>query len=190
MKTRTGFISNSSSSNFILRDTNNVLQVARRMIKVISDDKNKKLEKFDKLIEDNRDILSIDMPVTFISCNYDTYIYTLGPNLKIETCNNTNWDEALAPYYLTGNEDENTKPDCYFWQLDVDLLVKEIPYAESVFCKEHFLSSHFIFDEHTKMCPKCYLKIKDHKTFTQLNNTPTLPYIGKNIRRYLSTKED
>jgi hypothetical protein len=101
MKIRKGFVSNSSSSSFIIsdKDFHSVRDLAKYMIKKqikeaiyedyywkddsIKDDKNQ-IKKLKSLNE--------NQPVSFPSCNYDTYIKKIGDQYFVSTCNNTDWD--------------------------------------------------------------------------------------------------
>lgn len=115
MKIRSGFVSNSSSSSFIISNKNfpNVRSLATYMLKKkiretsdyhdydwkdesINDDK-----KFIKKLKD----LDENQSVCFPSCNYDTYIKKIGDQYFVATCNNTNWDLNSYSEKLS----ENTK---------------------------------------------------------------------------------
>ena len=93
MKIRTGFVSNSSSSSFVLQvggPFKTTLDVARHMIpqREFNDDR-KLVEKTYKLEEK----LHPDQvnAVCFNSCNYDTFIVKMNDKFLISTCNNHDW---------------------------------------------------------------------------------------------------
>ena len=112
MKVRNGFVSNSSSSSFIISDKHfsSVKDLAIYMI-------NKKIEEYtyenenvnDEYIEyDKKLILKLDnidenSSVCFPSCNYDTYIKKFGDCYLVSTCNNTQWDLYNFTTQLTEN---------------------------------------------------------------------------------------
>ena len=101
MKIRKGFVSNSSSSSFIIsiNDFPTVRDLATYML-------NQKIKEdliYYGKTDDNYDILdkkyihllkNIDenQPVSFPSCNEDTFIKKVGDYYIISTCNNTDWD--------------------------------------------------------------------------------------------------
>ena len=194
MKTRNGFVSNSSSSNFIIRNNINTLQVARSMISHIDTTINKKLKRFDRLIKNNKDSINIDIPIVFNTCNYDTYIYRFDNDIFIDTCNNEDWYEVLKDYsYSTRPDEDIEQPNIYFWFLDIDILMKPVPYdlAIQTFCKKHYYVPAYIYNEQTIVCPRCYLDKPNSHTFTQLNRSLRAPpklYYGPNIRRYQYTR--
>ena len=114
MKIRNGFVSNSSSSSFIISNENfsSVRELAIYMIKKKIEDENYDYDEDDALkdIEENynykyiKALNNIDenAPVSFPSCNYDTHIKKVGNVYLVNTCNNTDWD--LYEYTTTLDE--------------------------------------------------------------------------------------
>ena len=121
MKIRSGFVSNSSSSSFIVSDEHfpTIKDLATYMIdKKIKDAKyeiedlkfyagettsyqeycQKEIDELNEFITENllqiRRLENIDenQSVSFPSSNYDTYIRKIGNCYLVATCNNTNWD--------------------------------------------------------------------------------------------------
>lgn len=92
MKTRNGFVSNSSSSSFVLKvgePFNTTLDVAEFMVP------KRKWETDAVLVERIKALrASKENPpaVCFRSCNYDTFIAKMGEYFLIETCHNHDWD--------------------------------------------------------------------------------------------------
>lgn len=102
MKTRNGFVSNSSSSSFIISDKDfpTVRSLAKYMIKKKIretsdyqdyDWKDESINEDEKNIEKLKN-LDENQSVSFPSCNYDTYIKKIGDQYFVATCNNTDWD--------------------------------------------------------------------------------------------------
>ena len=109
MKVRNGFVSNSSSSSFIIgtNDYDNVFAVAKAMIpcREWNDGKIKADNILIKKIEKaQRGVAGINpnTPIAFSTCNYPTYIVRIEDRFVIATCNNHDWD-GVFDYY--GNQD-------------------------------------------------------------------------------------
>ena len=96
MKVRTGFVSNSSSSSFVIKKgecINSALELAEIMIPLREWEGDQKLlEKVEKLKTTNSDLPN----VCFSTCNYDTYIATVDGYLVVSTCHNHNntWEDV------------------------------------------------------------------------------------------------
>ena len=109
MKIRIGFVSNSSSSSFLLninKDIPNTRFVCLSMLKDNEEDlgygeekedtekKSLEIEEKIKSIAKLMDELELDPNIgyCFNSCNYDTYIFKRGNVIYVDTCNNTQWE--------------------------------------------------------------------------------------------------
>ena len=105
MKTREGFVSNSSSTSFIVRAGAypNLFSLAQDMIlcrfrtDYSEDGKHEKKifwkdngELIDK-IEKAKTKMNPDMGISFPTSNYDTYIMKVGGYYAVQTCNNHQW---------------------------------------------------------------------------------------------------
>jgi len=103
MKKRSGFVSNSSSSSFVLQaGPYTVFDYALEMLQV-QNEYNNDLECKEECDEELKtmDVLRIalqfrkidyDTSIAFRSCNYDTYITKRGDKVVVNTCNNVPWE--------------------------------------------------------------------------------------------------
>ena len=158
MKIRNGFVSNSSSSSFILRkggEFNNAQELAIHMLGDIG-----KQNLIDLIKKSSKDP---NTNIAFHSCNYDTYIATVDDLLLVQTCNNEDWsihDEVsykevrkTHPELLNiGIKDIRVKSK--LWFLNYHLMVSKTKTYE--WCKEHGID--FFVINGKEMCPVCYNK--------------------------------
>jgi hypothetical protein len=100
MKIRNGFVSNSSSSSFVISDEKfpTVRSLAKYMLKrKLKESEDEDYSWKDEAIEEDSKYMKIlekideNSPVSFPSCNYDTYIKKVGDCYLVATCNNTDW---------------------------------------------------------------------------------------------------
>jgi len=113
MKIRKGFVSNSSSANFIVDSTfKTVFDLAKEMLRIRDLDrtdmtdaeKRKHLTEtasINRAIRDGRDP---DTPVYFTTCNYDTYIKKVEGYYVVTTCNNHPFVNNLRGIVLCPSE--------------------------------------------------------------------------------------
>jgi len=101
MKIRSGFVSNSSSSSFIIRKSKfpNSVAIARSMLDDYIDTCKSDFEENDFFIDkfnlskESLDIIDVDSDIMFNSTNYDTFITNLDHNyIHVATCQNVIWD--------------------------------------------------------------------------------------------------
>lgn len=185
MKIRKGFVSNSSSSSFILlakNETETVRDVARIMInRIITDIK---YDKWDSKEEKSewinsrkkwlKKLKTIDKnkPIHFFSINYDTWIIKIADNILISTCNNTIWDLPN----ITNNISDKTKKELKLKKIDIPLVYDYDFYITDIFDNYYYSLpfgiigkeiSYSIYDE-------TYCKKQTHKYctgYTQLWET-------------------
>lgn len=103
MKIRNGYVSNSSSSNFIIpigsTFGNNgkfltVRDIAEYMIKKQMDEnirENHGIDHYETTLSRLFKLEDPNTPISFYSCNYDTFIRKIGNCFLISTCNNVDW---------------------------------------------------------------------------------------------------
>lgn len=112
MKIRNGFVSNSSSSSFIVHNVSSSMEVFNLMIPLVKEDycdykdgkkawkktlgKNVKRFKQSRGKDFNEGIL---IPFT---CNYETFIYPVKDGeCYVETCNNHPWQDVLSVHEMS-----------------------------------------------------------------------------------------
>jgi len=100
MKIRNGFVSNSSSSSFIISGSayKSVSELASIRIKLRDLDNNEsEIDHITRIEERNLKNLkySKDIPMAFDSCNYETYIVKQNGKYYVNTCNNHRFHNDL-----------------------------------------------------------------------------------------------
>ena len=158
MKIRTGFVSNSSSSNFIIDNSyDTVFDLATNMLEIRNSDSaswgRDEFKNISKAIRAGRDL---DTPIYFSTCNYDTFIKKVLGFYIVTTCNNHPFIHELEGViqcpseikewlgennYLTDydgplpftEEIETWDFQCgeVFWQPEYDLMVSRYNYMEA-----------------------------------------------------------
>jgi len=127
VKIRTGFVSNSSSSSFVITDSGikTTAETAWMMLSVVLEDICDREADFDswikevgralKFLESN---LNLDEPITFPwSINEETYIWKNSEDkICVDTCNNHPWYEEIK-YAFSGDDwkwdPEPNSMDCW-----------------------------------------------------------------------------
>jgi len=164
MKIRSGFVSNSSSSSFILNANKyNCVDIAKDMARTLysDDDYTDYNEEYLKIIE-NLDKLENKNTAIFLNCCDDIRIVRVGDKLYVDASNHYDW-ELDATYGDENDEfyDNLSSGEYYFPEYDNKILGKlkrwdkkynyeKIPY--SCKCGSH---SYIEVENDILMCPKC-----------------------------------
>jgi len=155
MKTRNGFVSNSSSSSFII-DGTKIFDLAKNMLTIIREDwmdwdtdrptKNRTRkqfsEYFDKLATLNNKLPEDCDGILFPSCNYDTYIVLDNDYQRciVATCNNHNWSDL---HYTSATEEEESL---------ISTIVRKSAFFD---LRNGMIVKHPIFVDGYFKCPAC-----------------------------------
>jgi len=179
MKTRQGFVSNSSSSSFII-DTSQeteyktVWDVMKSMIMSRAEryaeydtrdgkeEREPSGEEIIRAIEGLR--LDVDTPMTMNSTNYNTYVFKRDGKICVDTCNNILWDidgegVQYGVQYGGGADDgapESEHDDIDFFYIDYKVYGREASYDErdgvKCNCKGYF---KIALQSGKVICPEC-----------------------------------
>jgi hypothetical protein len=169
MKIRSGFVSNSSSSSFVLKVGdlfNTSLDVAEYMIPKREWGEDMELLNKVRHLKKTKPNLPA---VAFTSCNYDTFIAKMGDLFLVETCHNQDWDlldfatkcpEGYIEYF--GDDYFYDLPRRIpFYHLEYDITGRLPDWRETKYqwCEECHSDFWVVGDR--IVCPKCR---KEHKT--------------------------
>lgn len=132
MKIRAGFVSNSSSSSFIISENKyaSVFDVALEMLEIRTMDDWPDCPEKPMIIRARNLGVDPDTPITFATCNYDTFIFKEGPSILVSTCNNHPWWDYLNADHFGGGHDDGDFYDLerktYFWNPAFDIVGKPV----------------------------------------------------------------
>ena len=132
MKTRSGFVSNSSSSSFIILDKKmTTFQFAAMAMELVQQDwkeldNGKDHPYYEKTMALLKGYQELDIPV-FIpwTCNYPTFIYRGSDNrIRVHTCHNHPWQD-LDIYIEDMTQDEGFNVPEYALFLNLETLISD-----------------------------------------------------------------
>lgn len=172
MKIRKGFVGNCSSSSFVVeRDAYpNVFALAKHMLAIRNNDGDWDTKEVDKINLAELADLDRDTPVTFSTCNYDTFITPTNNGYYVSTCNNTSWEEIRGQRENGGGHDEGDYYDLErstkYWHVAEGLIGTPISYDEAAalkqagklpgtHCPTHCQGYVRLLDGEL-VCPECY----------------------------------
>ena len=115
MKVRAGFVSNSSSSSFIVRGTATTQEIASAMLEIIF----KHWEDFGYIPEQihlraknwlDKNIGFNDPVLIPWTTNYETFIWRTDSGICVETCNNIEWYDLWDDYVIDYKDPDYVMP--------------------------------------------------------------------------------
>ena len=184
MKIRNGFVSNSSSSSFIINGK--ISDVANSMLKTVIEDYSdwgnekatkKDLAEYEKWASNlkkalkNEDVLSGKIGITMPSCNYETYILQVDDQIHVSTARNHEWDtDSMGNVMSEGGGFDEGKDDIVYKTLkNADYFnVKNTLIHSQEKCTKNDLSCphckvgyvFYVKCEGKTLCSHCYEEIK------------------------------
>jgi predicted RNA-binding Zn-ribbon protein involved in translation (DUF1610 family) len=180
MKTRLGFVSNSSSSSFIVKkgeEFKNIQDLAVRMMEIRNQDwlywdGDSTKEKKERLAADlvKLKTLSVDENVCFPTTNYETYIAEEGDYLLVSTCNNHDFYDFADTYLIhdsilskLDNEIENITKHYDFTHVSTGLKGRPVTYEnynDYIICTTCIEELWRLTDGSIK-CPACGKNVEE-----------------------------
>lgn len=140
MKIRQGFVSNSSSSSFLINPQaydNSIFDLTRAMIEVRNNEEawsstEKELENL--RLAENKGI-DRETPIRLDTCNYDTFIFKYQDLYYVSTCNNHDFSMELNGVIETGGGHDagdfiELEHSRWFWYFKLDMLIQPIGWEE------------------------------------------------------------
>jgi len=207
MKIRQGFVSNSSSSSFIVskQDYVSVFELAKDMIPMREWSEDSDLIK--KIEEAEIKGMDVNTGICFNSCNYETYIMKYKDYYLISTCNNHAWEDAINTigYFpkelqnLVNYDSENGQASAFedledvvprlssFWYSEYDIIGTPV-LSDDAFCTIHNCDFIRVTGSKESICPACHyeastkkLKEKKKKEFEELSLFEKLSFVENSI---------
>ena len=161
MKVRDGFVSNSTSSSFVIRTGvyKSVFDLAQHMVKCRDWESDNDLI---LAIERGKKRLDRNSSIAFHTCNYDTFIRQFGDRIYIQTCHNHDFN--LKGIVDTASDDSfNVSDKGTFWYPEFNLFGRKyIPrdktgqwdWTKNSYCQQHFTDLIQLQDGDV-ICPIC-----------------------------------
>jgi hypothetical protein len=158
MKIRNGFVSNSSSSSFIIseKEYESVFALAEEMIKDRNDDDWIESNTLDKLYELREYGIDENSPISFMTCNYDTYIMKHKDKYLVATCNN---HEFKCEEFSGGYNREDICDELGIRDIEYDLNIFEFIFLDNENCIQYGTDENKSYDRFNEIYLSKY-KIK------------------------------
>jgi len=171
MKLRTGFVSNSSSSSYLINifNKNTLSIISKDMLKtVISDWEMHGLNRSERWMDNLNKALKMKavksglLGITFPSTKEDTYIIQKKKGIYISTCRNHNWDmlDGVLNYGEDNNKIYKLLKDQYFYNIKNEPMHSYEFYDENYEAKCpkcNFYSGFYVINQKgKKLCSFCY----------------------------------
>ena len=181
MKTRNGFVSNSSSSSFVI-DTKSypdVFALADAMVCIrdldwasVDGSLMRQSRNLRAIIKQGRQFLDLNMPISFPTTNYDTFIIKHGSYYVVSTCNNHGWHSQLEGILPNIPEEiqsvfQGDNEGFYeiqlledFWYPKYGIIGRVYMHPQRggrVYCEQHHIPHIKVKDNGVVLCPECAL---------------------------------
>jgi hypothetical protein len=174
MKIRNGFVSNSSSSSFMIQG-GDIAETSMSMLRTIIADfkgfdpkKERDTKRYKiwmanlKTALKNKDVKDGKIGITMPSCNYETYLILCQGYLYITTCNNHHWDIDDRNYEDSDNHEKiyGLVRNCYFYNVRNKMIHSYEKYEDSNQSKcpncTHYYGNYIIDKKGNRLCASCF----------------------------------
>jgi len=178
MKTREGFVSNSSSSSFIVtyHDMPTSFEIARAMIEIMIEEREKENGKYASSyvsLAYYKDMLSLlgdlekgmsgnlQFPIHFNSCSFDTYIAAFQDGFHVATCNNEPFYTIASACGVEDFDDDKDNPKKMItWFLDLDEQMMKREGRIPVYCPKCYMMVGEKGKKEKEWCEKCCTNVE------------------------------
>jgi len=179
MKIRAGFVSNSSSSSFIINATSaapTAFDLGIKMLEIRNDaweikNSDPTYQEISKINEAKSIGINPNTSIAFVTTNYDTFIRRVEDKFYVNTCNNQDWsllnDSNIEPFYYNDEEELQEDPNTFYWWIKEGVIGRKITRKE---WQKFAMANEIKTRSGSDLWPECW---KTERHFSNIVVTPS-----------------